>query len=64
VLLSLSRYNYSQQGVTESLETQNQIEIVVNYIDHHVEEQFDSDKLAEIGICSKSHFFKLFTLLE
>jgi AraC family transcriptional regulator len=43
------------------LETQNQIEMVVNYIDHHVEEQFDSDKLAEIGICSKSHFFKLFT---
>jgi AraC-like DNA-binding protein/predicted transcriptional regulator YdeE len=44
------------------LETQIQIEMVVNYIDHHVKEQFDSDMLAEIGACSKSHFFKLFTL--
>jgi len=42
---------------------QNQIEIVVNYIEDHVKDPFDCDRLAEIDACSKSHFFKQFTLL-
>lgn len=36
--------------------------MVIDYIDEHVKEYFDSDKLAEIGAYSKSQFFKLFTL--
>jgi len=43
------------------LEKQSGIQAVLDYIDHHIEETFDSDRLAEIGCFSKSHFFKLFT---
>lgn len=39
-----------------------QIQTVIDFIDYHVEERFNSNRLAEIGAFSKSHFFKLFTL--
>lgn len=38
------------------------IQTVIDYIDGHIGERFDTDRLAEIGSFSKSHFFKLFTL--
>ena len=39
------------------------IQTVLDYIEDNVEARLDSDTLAEIGFLSKSHFFKLFTLL-
>lgn len=44
------------------MQTYSTLHAVIDYIDAHVEDGVDSDKLAEIGSFSKSHFFKLFVL--
>lgn len=45
------------------LEKHLRIQSVLDHIDEHVEDCLDSNSLAEIGIFSKSHFFKWFTHL-